>query len=56
VLREAQRVQYAALAGLELQRSFATVLRPMPRLVLLEEPAWKPGDVIRGLQELRVRT
>ena len=45
----------AALARLELQISFSTVLRRLPRLELLVEPAWKPGYVIRGLQELRVR-
>ncbi len=45
----------AALARLELQTSFGTVLRRMPRLELVEEPAWRPGYVIRGLQALRVR-
>ena len=45
----------AALARLELQTSFSTVLRRLPRLELLAEPVWKPGYVIRGLQELRVR-
>ncbi len=45
----------AALARLELQTSFGTVLRRMPRLELLEEPVWAPGYVIRGLRELRVR-
>ena len=45
----------AALARLELQTSFATVLRRMPRLELVEQPTWKPGYVIRGLEELRVR-
>jgi cytochrome P450 len=45
----------AALARLELQASFGTVLRRLPRLELVEEPAWKPGYVIRGLRELRVR-
>jgi len=44
----------AALARLELQTSFATVLRRMPDLELLEEPVWKSGYVIRGLQSLRV--
>jgi cytochrome P450 len=44
----------AALARLELQTSFGTVLRRLPRLELVEEPVWKPGYVIRGLQELRV--
>ena len=45
----------APLARLELQTSFGTVLRRMPRLELVEEPTWGPGYVIRGLQELRVR-
>ena len=45
----------AALARLELQTSFGTVLRRMPRLELLEEPVWRPGYVIRGLESLRVR-
>jgi cytochrome P450 len=45
----------AALARLELQTSFGTVLRRLPRLELVEEPVWKPGYVIRGLRELRVR-
>ena len=45
----------AALARLELQTSFGTVLRRMPTLELVEEPTWGPGYVIRGLQELRVR-
>lgn len=45
----------AALARLELQTSFGTVLRRIPRLELVEEPAWKAGYVIRGLEELRVR-
>jgi cytochrome P450 len=45
----------AALARLELQTSFGTVLRRLPRLELVEEPRWRPGYVIRGLHELRVR-
>ena len=45
----------AALARLELQTSFGTVLRRLPELELLEEPVWKPGYVIRGLESLRVR-
>jgi cytochrome P450 len=45
----------APLARLELQTSFATVLRRMPALELVEEPAWKPGYIIRGLRSLRVR-
>jgi unspecific monooxygenase len=45
----------AALARLELQTSFGTVLRRLPHMELVEEPTWKPGYVIRGLQSLRVR-
>jgi cytochrome P450 len=45
----------AALARLELQTSFGTVLRRVPRLELVEEPVWKPGYVIRGLEQLLVR-
>jgi cytochrome P450 len=44
----------APLARLELQTSFATVLRRLPTLQLVEEPAWKPNYIIRGLRELRV--
>jgi unspecific monooxygenase len=44
----------AALARLELQTSFGTVLRRLPHMELVEEPTWKPGYVIRGLQSLRV--
>jgi len=45
----------APLARVELQTSFATVLRRMPGLELVEEPRWKPGYIIRGLDALRVR-
>jgi cytochrome P450 len=45
----------APLARLELQTSFATVLRHLPDLELVEEPQWKPGYIIRGLSSLRVR-
>ena len=45
----------APLARVELQTSFATVLRRMPHLELVEEPTWRPGYVIRGLEALRVR-
>jgi hypothetical protein len=31
------------------------MLRRLPRLELLEEPAWKPRFVLRGLEALRVR-
>ncbi|MGH2629777.1 MAG: cytochrome P450 [Actinomycetota bacterium] len=46
----------APLARLELQTSFGTVLRRMPALELVEEPLWKPGYIIRGLESLRVRS
>ena len=45
----------AALARLELRTSFGTVLRRLPGLELVEEPTWRPGYVVRGLAELRVR-
>ncbi len=45
----------APLARLELQTSFASVLRRMPSLELLEEPVWKPTFILRGLAALRVR-
>lgn len=45
----------APLARLELQTSFATVMRDLPNLELIEEPTWKPNYIIRGLKELRVR-
>ncbi len=45
----------APLARLELQTSFATVLRRLQNLELVEEPRWKPGYIIRGLESLRVR-
>jgi len=44
----------APLARLELQTSFSTVLRRMPNLELIEEPHWKPGYIIRGLESLWV--
>jgi cytochrome P450 len=46
----------APLARLELQTSFAAVLRRMPSLELVEEPRWKPNYIIRGLEALRVRS
>lgn len=45
----------APLARLELQTSFASILRRMPGLELLEEPVWKPTFILRGLAALRVR-
>ncbi len=44
----------APLARLELETSFATILRRLPTLQLVEEPSWKPNYIIRGLRELRV--
>jgi cytochrome P450 len=45
----------APLARVELETSFGTLLRRLPGLELVEEPAWKPNYIIRGLKELRVR-
>ncbi|HJR98659.1 MAG TPA: cytochrome P450 [Actinomycetota bacterium] len=45
----------APLARLELETSFATVLRRLPTLEPADEPRWKPGYIIRGLGSLRVR-
>ena len=44
----------APLARLELETSFSTVIRRLPQLELVEEPAWKSNYIIRGLRELRV--
>ena len=45
----------APLARVELQTSFATVVRRMPSLALVEPPRWKPNYIIRGLESLIVR-
>jgi len=45
----------APLARVELETSFRTLLTKVPDLELVEEPTRKPGYIIRGLQELRVR-
>jgi cytochrome P450 len=45
----------APLGRLELKTSFATMLDRFPNLELVEEPAWNPGYVVRGLAGLRVR-
>jgi cytochrome P450 len=45
----------APLARLELQTSFATLLRRLPGLEPVEDPPWKPNYIIRGLESLRVR-
>jgi cytochrome P450 len=44
----------APLGRLELELSFGTLLRRLPRLAPAEEPSWKPTYVLRGLQALRV--
>ncbi|MFA1542408.1 cytochrome P450 [Actinomadura monticuli] len=44
----------APLARIELAESFGAVLRAAPDLRLSEEPKWKPGFVLRGLQALYV--
>ncbi|CAN5364631.1 cytochrome P450 [soil metagenome] len=44
----------APLARLELEISFSTLLRRLPHMELVAEPRWKPGYIIRGLEELRV--
>ena len=45
----------APLARLELQTSFAGILRGLPDLYLVEEPTWKPNYIIRGLESLLVQ-
>jgi len=45
----------APLAKLEFEILFERILRRLPRLELVEEPAWKPRFVLRGLEALRVR-
>lgn len=45
----------APLARLELETAYASILRRMPRLELLEEPDWKPTFILRGLAALKVR-
>ena len=44
----------APLARMELEVSYAALLRRIPGLALAEEPRWKPGYVIRGLESLLV--
>jgi cytochrome P450 len=46
----------APLARVELDVSFSTLLRRLPRMEPVAEPEWKPNYIIRGLKELRVRT
>jgi cytochrome P450 len=45
----------APLARLELSIAFETLLRRLPRMEPVAEPAWKPTFVLRGLDSLRVR-
>jgi len=45
----------APLAKLEFEILFEAILRRMPRLDVVEKPAWKPRFVLRGLESLRVR-
>jgi cytochrome P450 len=44
----------AALARVELETSFLTLLERAPAMELVEEPEWRPAYIIRGLQALRV--
>ena len=44
----------APLARIELAASYGALLRRVPGLQLVSEPEWKPGYVIRGLEELLV--
>ncbi|MGW4893275.1 cytochrome P450 [Kitasatospora sp. NPDC004240] len=44
----------APLARLELTESYGALLRRAPGLRLVREPSWRPGYVIRGLEELLV--
>jgi cytochrome P450 len=44
----------AALARIELTASYGALLRRAPAMELAAEPQWKPGYVLRGLEELRV--
>ncbi|MFI5532444.1 cytochrome P450 [Kitasatospora sp. NPDC051853] len=44
----------APLARLELTESYGALLRRAPGLRLVSEPHWRPGYVIRGLEELLV--
>jgi cytochrome P450 len=46
----------APLARVELETSFRTLLGRIPDMELVEEPRWKPGYIIRGLEALLVRS
>jgi cytochrome P450 len=39
----------------ELETSLRTLLERIPAMELVEEPRWKPGYIIRGLEALHVR-
>ncbi len=45
----------APLAKAEFDIVFRRILERLPRLELVEEPAWKPRFILRGLESLRVR-
>ena len=45
----------APLGRQEMIVSFGAILERLPNLELVQEPEWKPGYVLRGLKELRVR-
>ncbi|WP_067181198.1 cytochrome P450 [Microtetraspora niveoalba] len=44
----------APLARVELVESFSALLDAAPAIELVEEPVWKPGYIIRGLESLKV--
>jgi cytochrome P450 len=46
----------APLGRLELELSFGTLLRRLPRMELVRPPAWKPTYILRGLEALDVTT
>ncbi|NRQ36101.1 cytochrome P450 [Nonomuraea sp. NN258] len=46
----------APLARIELLESFGALLDRAPGMSLAEEPSWKPGYIIRGLESLDVTT
>jgi cytochrome P450 len=46
----------APLGRLELELSFATLLRRLPTMAPAAEPAWKPTYILRGLEALHVTT
>ena len=45
----------APLARMEAQIALEAIVRRMPGLALVEEPVWKEGYIIRGLEALQVR-